>query len=271
MPGDRPRSTLLRVAERAGRSTAEGIEGFGYSVTLLSQALYWIVFGHRRGQTVRTDSVFSEMVETGVRAIPIVGLLTFTIGVMLAIQGVDLLRPYGAEQQVGIGVALGVTREFAPLITGILVAGRSGSALAARIGFMTISEEVAALRVMAINPVRFLVAPPLLAMLVMLPTLTVMADFVALAGGGLYITADLGLTMSAYVNQIIDTLEVGDVMHGLTKSIIFAVVITVIGVAEGSNVKGGAEGVGRATTSSVVKAISAIVLTDMIFVFAATR
>ena len=108
-------------------------------------------------------------------------------------------------------------------------------------------------------------------MVVMLPALTIMADFVALVGAGFFITMDLGMTMSAYVAQTLDTLTVDDVMHGLTKSLIFAVVITVIGVVEGASVKGGAEGVGRATTSAVVKSISAIVLTDMFFVFAATR
>jgi len=267
----RSESTALRAIERTGRGTAQVLDTFGYAVSLFSQALYWIAMGRRRGQRIRIDSVFAEMMDVGVRAIPIVSLLTFTIGIVLAIQGIDLLRAFGAEQQVGIGVALGATREFAPLITGILVAGRSGSALAARIGFMTISEEIAALKVMGINPVRFLVVPALLAMVVMLPALTIVADFVALLGAGLFITADLGMTMTAYVAQTLDILSVDDVMHGLSKSVIFAVVITVIGVVEGATVKGGAEGVGRATTSSVVKAISAIVLTDMFFVFAATR
>jgi phospholipid/cholesterol/gamma-HCH transport system permease protein len=270
MATDRSGSVALRAIERTGRGTAQILDTFGYAVSLFSQALYWIAIGGRRGQKVRVESIFAEMMEVGVRALPIVSLLTFTIGIVLAMQGVDLLRPFGAEQQVGIGVALGATREFAPLITGILVAGRSGSALAARIGFMTISEEVAALKVMGINPVRFLVAPALVAMVVMLPSLTVVADFVALLGAGLFITTDLGMTMSAYVAQTLDALSVDDVMHGLSKSVIFAVVITVIGVVEGATVKGGAEGVGRATTSSVVKAISAIVLTDMFFV-AATR
>jgi len=268
---NRTRSAGLRAVEATGRGTARLLDTFGYAMSLLSQSLYWLALGPRHGQKVRVDSVFAEMMEVGIHAIPIVSLLTFTIGIVLAIQGIDLLRPFGAEQQVGIGVALGATREFAPLITGILVAGRSGSALAARIGFMTINEEIAALEVMGINPIRFLVAPALLAMIVMLPALTIMADFVALLGAGLYIAADLGMTMSAYMAQTLDTLDVDDLMHGLSKSAIFAVVVTVIGVVEGANVTGGAEGVGRATTSSVVKSISAIVLTDMFFVFVAAR
>ena len=164
-----------------------------------------------------------------------------------------------------------MTREFAPLITGILVAGRSGSALAARLGTMTISQEIDALRVMGVNPVRFLVAPSLLAMAIMLPALVIWADIVSLLGAGLYISADLGMTMGAYVNQTLDLLGADDVLHGLEKSLIFAVLITIVGIVDGASVKGGAEGVGRVTTDAVVHGITAIVLTDMVFAFATTR
>jgi phospholipid/cholesterol/gamma-HCH transport system permease protein len=136
---------------------------------------------------------------------------------------------------------------------------------------MTISSEIDAMKVMGVNPVRFLVVPSLIAMLVMLPALVLWADLLALLGAGLFVTAELGMTMAAYVDQTLRTLDVEDVMHGLTKSAIFAVLITTIGVANGSAVSGGAEGVGRVTTRSVVQAITAIVLTDMLFVFATTR
>jgi phospholipid/cholesterol/gamma-HCH transport system permease protein len=209
--------------------------------------------------------------EIGVRAVPIVSMLAVTIGIMLAIQGIYQLKRFGAESQVVLGVAFGMTREFAPLITGILVAGRSGSALAARLGTMTISQEIDALRVMGINPVRFLVVPSLLAMLIMLPALVIWADLVSLVGAGIYISADLGMTMSAYVNETLDLLGPEDVMHGLEKSLIFAVLITIVGIVDGASVEGGAEGVGRVTTDAVVHGITAIVLTDMLFAFATTR
>jgi phospholipid/cholesterol/gamma-HCH transport system permease protein len=211
------------------------------------------------------------MMEIGIRALPIVTMLSATIGVMLALQGIYSLKTFGAESQVTLGVALGVTREFAPLITGILVAGRSGSALAARLGTMIISNEVDALRVMGVNPVRYLVVPGLLAMLVMLPALALWADFVALSAAGLYITADLGMTLGAYVQETLRAISIDDLTHGLTKSLLFAALITIVAVVDGSSVKGGAEGVGRVTTQSVVHSIMAIVLTDMLFVFAATR
>jgi phospholipid/cholesterol/gamma-HCH transport system permease protein len=261
----------LRLAERMGRAAERALEEFGYAASLLGECLYWIVFGRRRGQPVRVAPVFAEMMEIGVRAIPIVSVLAATIGAMLAIQGIDTLRTFGAEQQVVIGIALSVTREFAPVITGILVAGRSGSALAARLGTMTINQEIDALLVMGINPVRFLAAPALLGMLVMLPSLTFLADFVGLLGAGIYVSLDLGMSMAAYWDQTRAVLDVDDLLHGLYKSMLFAILVTVIGVVNGSSVAGGAEGVGRATTRSVVHSIAAIVIADMIVAFLLTR
>jgi len=261
----------LRALEGIGRGTVRGLDSLGFGASLIWDALGWLLLGPRRGQPVRPQPVFAEMMEIGVRAIPIVSMLSATIGIMLAIQGIYQLKRFGAESQVVIGVAFGMTREFAPLITGILVAGRSGSALAARLGTMTINQEIDALRVMGINPVRFLVVPSLLAMLVMLPALVIWADLVSLVAAGFYITADLGMTLGAYVNQTLDLLGTGDVLHGLEKSVIFAALITVVGIVDGASVEGGAEGVGRVTTNAVVHGITAIVLTDMLFAFATTR
>jgi phospholipid/cholesterol/gamma-HCH transport system permease protein len=257
--------------EETGRGTVRGIEQFGYGATLVWQTIYWVFMGRFRQQRVRAAPIFAEAMEAGIRAIPIIAILSMTIGIMLALQGIHALKAFGAEQQVVLGVALGITREFAPLITGILVAGRSGSALAARLATMTISQEVDALRSMGIDPVRFLVVPAMLAMAVMVPVLVVMADFVALLGAGLYIAPEINITMAAYIDQALAAISVDDVMHGVSKSAIFGVLITVVGIVDGSSVTGGAEGVGRVTTASVVHGISAIVLTDMVFVFAATR
>ena len=210
--------------------------------------------------------------EAGIRAIPIIAVLSMTIGIMLALQGIHALKAFGAQHQVVFGVALGITREFAPLITGILVAGRSGSALAARLATMTISQEVDALRSMGINPVRFLVAPSLLAMAVMVPALALMADFVGLLGAGLYIAPEIDITMGAYIDQTIDFDHGGRrLSRPRRRARSSACSSRSSGIVDGSSVTGGAEGVGRVTTSSVVHGISAIVLTDMIFVFAATR
>jgi phospholipid/cholesterol/gamma-HCH transport system permease protein len=270
-PAEESRTPVVDTLEGIGRTTTRAIEQFGYGASLFWESIYWVLMGRVRDQRVRPAPVFAEAMEAGIRAIPIIAVLSMTIGIMLALQGIHALKTFGAQHQVVFGVALGITREFAPLITGILVAGRSGSALAARLATMTISQEVDALKSMGINPVRFLVAPSLIAMMVMVPALTLMADFVGLLGAGLYIAPEIDITMKAYMDQTISSITVDDVMHGLAKSAIFGVLITIVGIVDGSSVTGGAEGVGRVTTSSVVHGISAIVLTDMIFVFAATR
>ena len=270
-PPEQPDSAPLRAAETVGRGVVASVESVGFGAGLIWDSLFWIFRGRRHDQAVRARPIFNEMMEIGVKAIPIVTMLTATIGVMLAIQGIYQLKRFGAESQVTIGVAFGMVREFAPLITGILFAGRSGSALAARLGTMTINQEIDALNVMGVNPVRFLVVPSLIAMLIMLPALVIWADMVSLLAAGLYISAELGMTMSAYYNETLALLSAGDIGHGLIKSAIFAVLITVVGIADGASVKGGAEGVGRVTTAAVVHGISAIVLTDMIFAFATTR
>lgn len=261
----------MDAIERTGRATVDGISAFGYGAALFVESLFWIFRGRSIRQPVRLPMVFEEMRQIGILALPIVTVLSLTIGVMLAIQGIYTLSLFGAESRVTVGIALSVTREFAPLITGILVAGRSGSALAARLGTMSINQEIDALRVMGINPVRFLVVPPLVAMMVMLPALTFWSDLVALFGAGVYVSLDLGMSMTAYSDRVIEVLSVNDLLHGLGKSVIFAGLITLVSVVNGAGVTGGAEGVGRVTTRSVVQSIAAIVITDMVFVFVMTR
>lgn len=257
--------------ETLGRNTLAGVAEIGQATLLLVESLWWTFTGRARRQPVRLQAVLQQAREIGIGAIPIVFVLSFAIGLMVAIQGIYSLSIFGAESQVTFGVALSVTREFAPLITGILVAGRSGSALAARLGTMKFNEEISALTVMGIQPVRYLVAPPLLAMLIMLPTLTWFADCVALLGAGVYITAELGMSFTAYLSALREVCELGDVLHGIGKSALFALLIALVGVVNGLNVTGGAEGIGRVTTRAVVHSISAIVIADMIFAFLATR
>lgn len=264
-------AVLVDGVEHLGRATIDGVKEFGYAAAILFESVYWLAIGRRWRQPVRMSSVVSEMMQIGILALPIVTILSMTIGIMLAIQGIHTLRLFGAESRVTVGIALSITREFAPLITGILVAGRSGSALAARLGTMNINQEIDALRVMGINPVRFLVAPSLIAMVVMVPLLTFWGDLVGLLGAGLYVGVDLGISLGAYVDEVLTVTSVGDLTHGLGKSIIFAALITLVAVVNGASVTGGAEGVGRATTRSVVQAIAAILITDMLFVFIVTR
>jgi phospholipid/cholesterol/gamma-HCH transport system permease protein len=254
--------------ERTGRSVVAAVDSFGFGAHLFFRAIYYFLFGRRVRQTVRAESIFARMMADGIEALPIVSMLSAAIGITLVIQGIDSLEAFGAQDSVVLGVAITVTREFGPLITGILVAGRSGSALAARVSTMTISQEIDALKVMGINPIRYIVSPSLIAMMIVLPALTLWSILISLFGAGLFVMQQLGTTMAAYISEVNAALDVDDVVNGLSKSVIFAVLITIVGVVDGSSVKGGAEGVGQVTRAAVVHAISAIVVTDMIFVFA---
>jgi len=262
-----PAATL----ERMGLRALGGVEELGFGAWLFVRSVFFLGAGRARRQPVRMAAVADEMMQIGIAALPITTLLSATIGVMLALQGIDTLKTFGAEAQVVIGVAFSVTREFGPLITGILVAGRSGSALAARLSTMTINQEVDALRVMGVDPVRFLVVPALVAGLVMVPALTLWSDLVSQLAAAVWVRHALGISLSIYAQQTVDLLEVSDLLHGLAKSVIFAVLIVLIAVVNGASVQGGAEGVGRRTTRTVVHCISAIILTDMVFVWITTR
>lgn len=250
-----------------GRRTLKGIEEFGYITLLLGESLYWLLAGKFRHQSVRLPAIFREIMSIGVHAVGIASMLCFAVGVMLAIQGIETLKTYGAESKVVIGIALSVTREFAPLIVSILVAGRSGSAITARIGTMVQAQEVDALRVIGVSPVRYLAAPLLLAMMVALPALTVLGDFMGIFGGAVYSALELQISLGVYLDRTLEALSVDDIRQGLIKSVVFAVIIVMVGLSNGFQVRGGAEGVGRATTRSVVLSITFIVLADMVFTY----
>lgn len=262
---------MRTFTEHLGRRVVGGVEEFGYAAALLAESLFWLIMGAFRQQPVRLSAIVAEMQRIGVAAIPVVVVLAFANGVMMALQGIYTLRDFGAEAQVIPGLAMSITREFGALIVGIVVAGRSGSAVAARIGAMQMSQEIDALRVLGVNPVRHLVAPILLAMLVMVPALTVLADLMALTGGGVLCSLFMNMSLAAYGELILANLVVFDLMQGLIKSAVFAVLIALVGCSNGFSVSGGAEGLGQRTTRSVVLCIAAIVVADMIFTFFLTR
>lgn len=262
---------MRRRIEGLGQRTVKGVEEAGYMFSLFIESLTWLIAGSRKQQPVRLPGIFHEAMNMGVMAIPIISILCFSVGVMLAIQGIETLKTFGAESKVVLGIAFSVTREFAPLIVSILVAGRSGSAIAARIGTMVEAQEIDALRVMGINPIRYLVAPILLSLVFMLPCLTILGDFMGLLGGAIFTGIELQLPLSIYVDRTFDVLTINDVMQGLIKSLMFAVIIALVGVSNGFQVTGGAEGVGRATTRAVVMSISLVVISDMFFTYFMNR
>lgn len=264
-------SALVHALERFGKACLDLVEELGYYLALVFESIYWIIWGTVKRQPVRLSASAQQMVEVGISGLPIVFMLSFAIGVMLAIQGIHTLKQFGAETQVVLGIALSVTREFGPLITGILIAGRTGSALAARIGTMVVNQEIDALRVMGINPVRYLVSPVIVGMLFMVPLATLFSDFAAMLGGAVFCNLELGLSYAAYWDQATGFITVDDVIQGLWKSVLFSLIIALVGVSNGFMVTGGAEGVGKSTTRAVVLAISYIVLADMMFTYFLNR
>ena len=181
---------------------------------------------------------------------------------MLSIQGIHSLRIFGAETQVTYGLALSIPREFAPLITGIIVAGRSGSQLASRVGSMRLNGEIDALTVMGISPVRFIVAPALLGLLISLPILVGVATAAALGAAQLYVEATIGIGAQAFWADVLSVVTMTDLAHCFGKAVLFAFLISLIGIVMGLGVAGGATALGRATTSSVVTCIGAIIAAD---------
>ena len=264
-------AAVLKVFEAIGRRTARGFDEWGFAASLLAESILWIFVGRFYRQPVRVSHSFAEMMRFGIAALPIATLMSATIGLMLAIQSLYSLGLFGAQNFAYWGIALSVTREFSPLIMGILIAGRSGSAIAARLATMTINQEVDALQVMGINPVRFLVAPMLIALVIMLPCITMWANLVSIGAAGLYVSADLDKTFASYLFDTLNVLRADDVWHGIIKSSFFGLLIGLIGVMNGAGVSGGAEGVGRVTTRAVVQAITAIVISDMVIGYLSTH
>jgi phospholipid/cholesterol/gamma-HCH transport system permease protein len=213
----------------------------------------------------RWPAVFRQMVRIGVESLPIVFLIAGSVGMIVALQAAMQLRRVGATIYVADLVGVSLTRELGPLMTAIIIAGRSGSAIAAELGTMKVSEEVDALTAMGLDPVEFLALPRILAMAIMLPCLTMLADVVGMAGGVVVASASLGISVGAYVEQTLNALLLKDLFSGLLKSWVFAGIIAGVACYQGFHVEGGAEGVGRRTTASVVVSIFLIVAADLVF------
>jgi phospholipid/cholesterol/gamma-HCH transport system permease protein len=250
---------------KIGSSVEGSLAYVGALTSLAGRAAYFTFIAPIQGKPIRFQRAVSQAMEAGVRALPILSLITFFIGLILALQAAYELRRFGAVSFVASAVALSMTRELGPLITAVIVIGRSGSAFAAEIGTMKVSEEIDALETMAINPVSFLVAPKFIAMILMLPCLTIWANFMGILGGSLFGVAQADFTFWRYIIASLDALFMRDVVTGLVKSFMFGVTITAVGCLEGLNTTGGAEQVGRSTTRAVVMSIFLVILVDLVF------
>jgi len=251
--------------ESIGRNTIGGLAYVGGLARLSGRAAYYTLIGPFRGKALRWSRAFHQAMAVGVEALPILSVITFFVGLILALQGAYELRKFGALQFVAAGVGVSMTRELGPLMTAIVVIGRSGSAFAAEIGTMKVTEEIDALTTMALNPVQFLVTPKFLAMILMLPCLTTWADFMGVMGGAVFGVTGASFTFGGYVHATLDALLRRDIIGGLIKAVMFGAVITAVGCHEGFETGGGAEEVGRSTTSAVVMSIFLVIIVDLIF------
>jgi conserved hypothetical integral membrane protein len=232
---------------------------------LINDTFYWTFISPFKGKALRVKATISEMVKTGYNSIPIVAVISFFVGIILALQAAYQLKRFGALIYVANLVGVSITRELGPILTAIIVSGRSGSAFAAEIGSMKAAEEVDALVSMGINPVRFLVVPKLIALMIMLPALTIFSDLIGIFGGFLLSTTLLELHPYNYYQQTVEALLVKDIITGLIKAWAFGIVITIVGAYQGFKVEGGAEEVGKRTTSSVVASIFLVIVFDLFF------
>jgi phospholipid/cholesterol/gamma-HCH transport system permease protein len=201
----------------------------------------------------------------GLDALPIVGLLSLLLGVVVAYQGADQLRQYGANIFVVDLVGLSMLREFAPLMTAIIIAGRSGSAYAAQIGTMTVTQEIDAMRTIGIAPLEMLVLPKLLALVLAMPLLTVFADVMGVLGGMLMARTQLGVGFGEFLDRFAQAISLTTYLVGLGKAPVFAVTIAMVGCFQGFRTRGGADSVGQQTTRAVVQSIFLVIVVDAMF------
>lgn len=256
---------MTAVLAFLGRGSLAFLRFVGGMATLSKDAAYWTVVAPLRGKGLRVRATVHQMVLTGVSAVPIVSLIALFVGLILAFQSAYELRKYGGTVYVVNLVALAVTRQLGPLMTAVIVAGRSASSFAAELGTMKVGEELDALETMGLSRIKFLVVPKYLALILMMPCLTLVADLMGIAGGSIFATSELGMPMEYYWTRAVDVLLFKDILSGLIKSVVFGIIITTVGCYQGFSVRGGAEGVGLATTGAVVTSITAIIAADMLF------
>jgi phospholipid/cholesterol/gamma-HCH transport system permease protein len=257
--------TLERLVGKLGRwAVLQGWHGRGV-IVFLGRIATVVGEAFRRPQALRVSSIARHIYETGITAIPIVSLIAFLISVIVAYLGAQQLSRFGADIFVVDLVTIAVLREMGVLLTAIIVAGRSGSAFAAEIGVMQLNEETDALRAMGMNPIELLVVPRVLALVIVLPLLTVIADAMGLAGGGLLSLINLHIPLPQFTARMREALSPTTFWAGLVKAPVFAILIAMVGTYRGMQVRDSARELGRLTTVAVVQSIFMVILADALF------
>jgi len=259
------------MAETIAALGRKGIEVFDFlrgCGNLLGGFLYWLFVGPFRGFPLRTSEAARQMVRVGVNALPIVFLVNFFVGITLAVTVADILNLFGVVEYTSAVLGVGFWRELSPLLTAIVMAGYVGASLAAEVGTMKVGEELMALEASALNPIRFLCVPRLLAVLIMVPAVTAFGNLCGIYGGYIVSIGMLDLTPRLFYDKLIEPMKVKDIWVGALKSGIFGAVVGLVGLTQGLRVEGGAEGVGRATTNAVVYSIVLIIFCDCVLTVA---
>ena len=260
-----PPRGLLPWIFSVGIGTVESLKSTVSFLNFFGLVLHRLMGTAARPWRLRGISLVSQMQEVGLNAVPIVALMGFLIGVVLAFQGAVQLRQFGAEVFVVDLIAVSVLRELGILLTAIIVAGRSGSAFTASIGSMKVREEIDAMRTLGLDPIEVLVLPRVLALIVMLPILGLVANIFALLGGGLMSWAELGISPSMFLTRFVENTDVWHLAVGLIKAPFFAFIISIVGCWQAMQVGGSSESVGRRTTQSVVQSIFLVIVADACF------
>lgn len=260
-----PKPYVPGLLESIGRHTGSQLMQYLEFLAFVGKLAIVSVQLFLRPWRLRWGLVVKELQSAGVNALPIVGLLAFLIGIVIAYQGGIVLRDYGANIYVADIVGLSMVRELAPLITAIIVAGRTGSAYTAQIGTMMVTEEVDALRSIGVAPLELLVVPKMIALVIALPLLTVFADVMGLFGGMIMAGSMLDLNASTFIDRLTEAISMNSYLSGVGKAPVFAVIIAAVGCFQGFRVFGSAESVGRQTTISVVQSIFLVIIVDAAF------
>lgn len=248
---------MKNFLEAVGRATLGFVEGAGGVSMLLGRSIASL-----RHRPYYFRNWFQQMLEVGNRSLPVVLVASLFTGAVFALQTWEGFARFGTTAIVGLATALAVTRELVPVLAALMVAGRAGSAMAAEIGTMVVTEQVDALRTMATDPVKFLVVPRLVATTVMLPVLVVIGDLLGVYGGSLVAVRMFGASEVAFWEQVWTGLELHDITGGLAKAAFFGLQIALFGCYSGANARGGAQGVGRATTVAVVSGSLAVLISN---------
>jgi len=252
------------LAEQIGKAVYDICQDIGAVISFVGELFVAVVYAVRKPRRVRWRDTLKIAEALGVDALPIILLIGFLMGLIMAFQAAVPLGQFGAQIFVANLIGLAILRELGPLMTAIVLAGRSGSAFAAELGTMKVREEIDALKTMGLEPVRFLVVPRVIAAVVMTPLLTVFADLVGLMGGSVVLLS-LGFPLITFFHQLQSAVSYGSPVGGLVKSFFFGILVAAIGCLRGLQTQSGASAVGESTTSAVVSAIILIVVTDGIF------